>query len=180
MGKELELVKVQQSGDVVLRREDSSEDDGMVSFYVLTSGFALGTTASFIADAFTPFGVIMLGAIVGHHIVESWGRFRRPKVSDLDYYSVLQLESLTKSKAPITLHKEIKAMRASLTEGEILDIDPFAMMVVPRPEGNNQWASITKKGLNLYLKDQELTEIEWDTAFADSDKSEPDDSGKNG
>ncbi|MBC9705991.1 MAG: hypothetical protein H9W81_13665 [Enterococcus sp.] len=166
MGNELELSKIQESGEIVLRRSEAEDDGELTAFYVLTSGFALGTTVSLVTQDAVSFAIIMLGSVFTQYLIDSWRVLRGPKTSDINHYSVLQMESLTGQKAPKTLHSEFKAMRASLAEGEGIEFDPYVMMALPRPEGNNVWAKLHKKGLSFYPKNAELSDKEWDEAFS--------------
>lgn len=172
MSGELELSKVQESGEIVVRREDNNEDNGLTPFLMLTSGFAAGTVAALLSQDLMAFSAVMGGSVLLSGVFEGWKRRHQPKITDVDHYSVLQMESLTKNKAPATLYKEIKVMRASLVQGERLVLDPFTMMALPRPENNTTWATLTKTGLNFYPKKPEISEAQWDEEFSLSEKSE--------
>lgn len=171
MSGELELSKVQGSGEIVARRNDVEEDSDYTSFYMLTSGFASGITAALVSQEVVAFGFVIIGTLMMTQVVDSWRKLRiAEKFKDIDYYCVIQLESLTQEKAPTSLYKEIKAMRANLTEGEKLVLDPFVMMAVPRPEEQKTWVSLSKAGLSMYLKEPEVDAAQWDEQFALGEK----------
>lgn len=171
MSGELELSKVQESGELVNRRE-TQEDDGIPPFIMMAAGFAASTSATFVTLEGMVFVVGMMGSMVLTLGYTTWKNAMRTanKISDIDYYNMLQLEALTKVKAPVSVYKELVIMRANLNDGEQLVFDPFVMMAVTRPEGHKTWASLSPTGMNFIVREPQITAEKWDEEFASDEK----------
>lgn len=169
MGSGLSLSNVQQTGDVVVRREISKPSikhelaiafthTSVLTSILLTAGQQETATAALLTYPL--------------HGISLWMYRRKHKPKGLKeeiVYCLQQLESLTGTMAPKTAGQELALMRKALQKGESVDFDPYEFMMVPRPEGRTTWAKLHKKGiLSLYPNkslDNNKMRDAWDSQF---------------